>query len=284
MFSLRSVSLIASVLLFGTTNVASYDPQYGEIVHVAPQHTTGASVGTGSTRPHPHIALGHDHNTGHVILAPVTHNSYSDHLKPHMPAPAQHGLQGIVRLDHVTAHPGAISPPHGPPRILSHGNLQRITGAQGLVHDHRNAGNAHSLVAQSHRGSEAWHDQQSAHHFSTGNMQAGQHHAQQASTHRGHAETHEAASNNHYHAANEVHGPNHVEQHHAQQSAQHAYDSHHASNEAARHSSAAHGFSQQGNHFAAHQANQAASGAHHAASQSAAAAIHSHNQATGHHL
>lgn len=50
MFGLRLVSLAVAALLFGAANAAPapiYTPKYGEIVHVAPEHTTGASLGVG---------------------------------------------------------------------------------------------------------------------------------------------------------------------------------------------------------------------------------------------
>lgn len=48
MFGLRLVSLAVVALLFGNATAAptpEYTPKYGEIVNVAPDQTTGGSVG-----------------------------------------------------------------------------------------------------------------------------------------------------------------------------------------------------------------------------------------------
>lgn len=56
--------------------------------------------------------LGHDKQQN-VILAPVTHHS-SDYMKPHMPVPANSvGLEGVIRLDHIVAHPNNVQPSTG---------------------------------------------------------------------------------------------------------------------------------------------------------------------------
>lgn len=50
MFGLRLVSLAVAALLFGNASAAPapiYNPQYGEVVHVAPDQTSGGSVGVG---------------------------------------------------------------------------------------------------------------------------------------------------------------------------------------------------------------------------------------------
>jgi len=280
------VSVAVAALLFGTANAAPmpiHNPQYGEIVHVAPDRTSAGSVGTGGSIPHPHIALGHDHN-GNVIVAPVTHNSQSDHLKPHMPAPNEHGLGGVVRLDHAVAHPNDIQRSRGALRdkVLSNGALNRIEGGKALVQAHYGAAHAHGLAAQAHRGHEASHDQQSAHHFQTGNAQLGAHHAAQAALHRGHAEAHEAAANNHYAAAKAVNGPHNGELHHAQQSANFAHAVHQSFGAAAHHEQNGNALHAQGNQHAAQQAYAASDAAHQQALHHSATAVHHANQATAH--
>jgi hypothetical protein len=282
MFGLRFVSLCVAAILCGSTNVAAapapiYYPSYGEIVHIRPDKTTGGSVGTGIEAAHPHIALGY-HPSGHVIVAPVTSNTHSDHLKPMMPSPHGNGLRGGVRLDDIYAHPMDITPSHGAlaGKHVSHAGIQDIQNAKSLVKAHRDAAGQHTLAGQAHRDHQAFHDSQSAHHFQTGNAAAGAEHAAQALVHGGHASNHETAAANHHAAANNVHGPNAHELGNAHASAFHANNVHQSFGAAAQHDQAAHYHYQTGNHMAAHQSGQAAHAARHAANQHSIAA---HNAA-----
>jgi hypothetical protein len=288
MFGLRFVSLCVAAILCGSTNVAAAPApkhQPGEIVHVNPSHTNGGSVGTGIDTAHPHIVLGH-YPSGHVIVAPVTHNVKSDHLKPMMPPPnGDHGLTGGVRLDETYTEPKHITPSHGAlaGKHVSQAGVKDIQNAKLLVNAHRNAAVQHTGAAQAHRNHQAFHDSQSSHHFQTGNAAAGMHHAGQASVHGGHAGNHETAAANHHAAANNVHGPNAQELANANRSAGHVNNVHRSFAEAAYHDQAAHQHSQTGNHMAAYQSGQAANAARHAANQHSASSITAHNAATGHH-
>jgi hypothetical protein len=289
MFGLRFVSLALATLLFGNAVAAPapapfYNPQYGEIVHVAPIDTTGALPGPGAFTPHPHIALGHDPH-GNVILAPVTHNAHSNDLKPHMPTPAEHGLEGVTRLDHIVAlHPGAVKQSYGALRgkVMSAGATDRIQQGKGLVQAHYGAAQAHGLAAQAHRGSEAYHNHQSAQHFQTGNAQLGAHHASQAALYRGHAEAHEASAGHHNAAAKAVNGPNHAELQHAQNSAHFAHGVHSELSAAAQHHQNAAGFHAVGNHVTAQHESNAATTAHNNAISHSHTAVYHANKATAH--
>jgi hypothetical protein len=288
MFGLRFVSLAVATLLFGNAVAAPapapvYYPHYGEIIHVAPDQTTGGSYGTGISTPHPHIALGHDPH-GNVIVAPVTHNSQSDHLKPHMPTPAEHGLGGVTRLDHIVANPGAVQQSYGALRgkVMSPGATDRIQQGKGLVQAHYAAADAHGLAAQAHRDSESYHNHQSAQHFQTGNAPLGAHHASQATFYREHAEAHEASAGHHNTAAKAVNGPNHAELQHAQNSAHFAHGVHSEFSAAAQHHQNAAGFHAVGNHVTAQHASNAATTAHNNAINNSHTAVHHANQATAH--
>jgi len=287
MFGLCFVSLAVAALLFGTANAAPapvYNPKFGEIVHVSPEDTTGASLGTGVTRPHPHIALGNDQN-GNLIVAPVTHNSQSDHLKPHMPAPNEHTLDGIVRLDHtVVTRPEGVSRSGGAMRgkVVSHAALQEIQGAKALVGAHYDAAHHHSLAAQEHRGHEAYHDAQSAAHFQAGRHELGTHHATLAAVHRGHAENHEISAANHHAAAKVVNGPDHAQRQAARHSAAWAKSVHSAFAAERHHNMNGHALAAQGRHEHANAAFQQAAAAHHHAMTASPTAIHHANLATAH--
>ena len=249
MFALRIASLGALTLLLGSTKARPmpHHPQYGEIVHVAPDQTSGGSVGTGGSIPHPHVALGHVGN-GFYAVAPVTHNSGSDHLKPHMPTPQSdtHNLGGVTRLDHVVAHHSAISRSFGQHANTNIGvdGAHDIQSAKGLVGMHHQAANAHDGASHAFRQMENHHSGLSAHHFATGNAALGQHHDQQATHYRTHADNHATAATHHRQAAHDVNGPDAAQHAHAQNSFHHANQAHASLNAAVHHEQQAHLLSQ----------------------------------------
>jgi len=294
MIGLRALSLGGLALFLGFTSaVPVHHPQPGEIVHIRPDRTTGGSVGTGAGQAHPHIVLGHVAN-GHYAVAPVTHNSGSDHLKPHMPTPqgGNHALHAnsITRLDHITAHANDISRSGGVHRNTNIGpqGLADIRAGKSLVAAHHQAAHAHDGAAHAFGQRQAHHDALSAHHFSTGNTADGAHHGQRATHYGNLAADHQTAAANHRTAAHNVSGGDATQHAHALDSARHATDAHRAMGNANWHEGQAHVLSQVPHHVPGAQQSHADAAWHAqqpvplraAAATSSGQAIASHTLAT----
>jgi hypothetical protein len=289
MIGVRVVYLGLAAILFGAAAgapapaPAPYNPQVGEIVHVAPQNTVGGSqIGAGGHIAHPAIVMSHPDAYGNYAVAPVTHG-VTDHLKPHMPVPAHgtHGLQGVVQLDHITAHASNIQQSHGQfqNRIVSGGAFTQIQNAKGLVNTHHAAAHAHDQVGAAHRALQTHHDGLSSQAFMSGNTAAGSYHAGQANIHGGHADNHENAAATHRTNAAEVNGYDHHEANRAQSSLNHANQASAALAAASQNTANGNYYSNVGDHHTAQQWHNAAATSLNTANTESQRAVNAAHQA-----
>jgi hypothetical protein len=205
-----------------------------------------------------------------------------------MPAPTDHGLQGNVRLDHITAahvdrthtnvnRPGVYG------KVISGQSLKHVEDARSLVKAHHDTAYHRSTAGEAHRHHQNIHTQVALRLWTQGHFGASAHHVGQAAMHAGLANRHQNAADSHWEAAKAVNGPNEHALHHAEQSAQLAYGVHHSLGAAIHHDQLAHNFRQQGNHDLAQYHNELANAGRHAAQVVSTKSFHAHNAATGRH-